>query len=94
MATAAYHKLRPSLTLEVRVEQNPSPERHPRDLAPVPAIPGPNNRGAIVSPDLFRPKVTAGQVCRDLEELCAIGLLEAFRDEYNIVRYRPTRRTA
>ena len=33
--------------------------------------------------------VTTGQVCRDLEELCAAGFLEAFRDEFNIVRYRP-----
>lgn len=33
---------------------------------------------------------TLGQVCRDLEELCAAGFLEAFRDEYNIVRYKPT----
>jgi hypothetical protein len=36
-------------------------------------------------------RVTAGQVCRDLEELCAAGFLEAFRDEYNIVRYRLVR---
>jgi|HubBroStandDraft_4_1064222.scaffolds.fasta_scaffold37974_3 hypothetical protein len=33
--------------------------------------------------------VTTGQVCRGLEELCAAGFLEAFRDEFNIVRYRP-----
>ena len=32
---------------------------------------------------------TADQVCRDLEQLCAMGILEAFRDEHNIVRYRP-----
>lgn len=32
---------------------------------------------------------TIGQVCRDLEELVAAGFLEVFRDEYNIVRYRP-----
>jgi hypothetical protein len=36
----------------------------------------------------LRPQ-TIGQVCRDLEELCAAGFLEAFRDEHNIVRYRP-----
>lgn len=89
MATLAapYHKPQPTLTLEVKAE------RHPRDLAPVPAIPHSTGRG-LVSPDLVRPKVTAGQVCRDLEELCAAGFLEAFRDEYNIVRYRLTRRTA
>ncbi|HEY3972353.1 MAG TPA: hypothetical protein VGM18_05065 [Candidatus Sulfotelmatobacter sp.] len=33
---------------------------------------------------------TLHQVCRDLEQLCEMGLLEAFRDEYNIVRYRTT----
>jgi len=37
---------------------------------------------------------TPGQLCRDLEQLCAQGFLEAFRDEYNIVRYRPTNRVA
>ena len=26
---------------------------------------------------------------RDLEQLCAEGMLEAFRDEHNVVRYRP-----
>jgi hypothetical protein len=35
------------------------------------------------------PLTTLGQVCADLEELCAVGLLEAYRDEYNVVRYRP-----
>lgn len=35
---------------------------------------------------------TPGQVARDLEELCAMGFLEAFRDEYRIIRYRPVRR--
>lgn len=33
---------------------------------------------------------TLGQVCRDLEELCEMGILEAFIDMYGIVRYRPT----
>jgi hypothetical protein len=36
-------------------------------------------------------RVRPGQLCRDLEELCAAGFLEAFRDEYNIVRYRTVR---
>lgn len=31
---------------------------------------------------------TLHQVCRDLEQLCEMGILEAFRDEYNVVRYR------
>lgn len=29
------------------------------------------------------------QLATDLEELCALGFLEAFRDEHNVVRYRP-----
>lgn len=30
----------------------------------------------------------------DLDELCAEGMLEAFRDQNNIVRYRPIRKAA
>lgn len=37
---------------------------------------------------------TIGQVCRDLETLCEMGILEAFRDPYNIVRYRPAGKIA
>ncbi len=37
---------------------------------------------------------TLGQVCRDLEELCAAGFLEAYVDMYGIVRYRPVYRGA
>jgi hypothetical protein len=69
-----------------------SPDRRPRDLAPVPAIPAAPS-SALLSPDLVSSNpeepLTAGQVCRDLEELSAAGFIEAFRDEYNIVRYRP-----
>jgi hypothetical protein len=32
---------------------------------------------------------SAGEVATSLEALCEMGLLEPFRDEYNIVRYRP-----
>lgn len=36
-------------------------------------------------------KFTALKVCRDLEALCAMGLLEAYRQPFDgIVRYRPT----
>jgi hypothetical protein len=42
-----------------------------------------------VQPEQNKFTLSTGQVCRDLEELCAAGFLEAFRDEYNIVRYRP-----
>jgi GDP-D-mannose dehydratase len=30
-----------------------------------------------------------GEVATSLEALCEMGLLEPFRDQYNIVRYRP-----
>jgi hypothetical protein len=40
----------------------------------------------------FQAARTLHQVCRDLEEL--IALVEAFVDEYNIVRYRPVRKAA
>lgn len=33
-------------------------------------------------------QLTRGQVARTLNELCAMGLLEKFKDEYNITRYR------
>lgn len=33
-------------------------------------------------------KMQRGEVARTLDELCALGLVEKFRDEYNIVRYR------
>lgn len=29
-------------------------------------------------------------IARDLEALCDMGLVEKFRDEHNIIRYRPT----
>jgi hypothetical protein len=58
-----------------------SPDRDPRDLAPVPiTLPSPAVR------------FSRGQIARDLEELCAMGLIEKFRDEYNVTRYRPTNR--
>jgi hypothetical protein len=37
---------------------------------------------------------TLHRVCRDLEQLCEMGILEAFRDEYNVVRYRPVNGSA
>lgn len=37
---------------------------------------------------------TFHQVCRDLEALIAQGFVEAFRDENNVVRYRPVRKGA
>ena len=35
------------------------------------------------------PRLTEHRIARDLEALCEMGLVEAFRDENNIVRYRP-----
>lgn len=35
-------------------------------------------------------QLTRGQVARTLVELVDLGLLEASRDEFNIVRYKPT----
>jgi len=35
-------------------------------------------------------QLSPGQIARDLEQLCAMGLVEKFKDEYNITRYRPT----
>lgn len=35
-------------------------------------------------------KLSAGQIARDLKDLCAMGLLETFVDEHRITRYRPT----
>jgi len=35
-------------------------------------------------------RIHLGQVARTFDELCALGLVEKFRDEHNIVRYRPT----
>jgi hypothetical protein len=35
-------------------------------------------------------KMHRGQVARTLDELCALGLVEKFRDQHNIVGYRPT----
>jgi len=34
--------------------------------------------------------LTRGEVARTLNELCERGLLEKFKDEFNITRYRPT----
>jgi hypothetical protein len=34
--------------------------------------------------------LTRGQVARSLVELCELGLLEAYEDQYGIVRYQPT----
>lgn len=28
-------------------------------------------------------------LARDIEQLCAEGMLEPFRDDHNVVRYRP-----
>jgi hypothetical protein len=39
-------------------------------------------------------KMHLGQVARTLDELCALGLVEKFRDEYNIVRYRTVNRVS
>lgn len=36
------------------------------------------------------PRLTEHRIARDLESLCDMGLIEAFRDDNNIVRYRPT----
>lgn len=35
-------------------------------------------------------RMQRAEVARTLDELCAMGLLEKFRDEFNIVRYRAT----
>ena len=35
-------------------------------------------------------RIHRGEVARTLDELCALGLVEKFRDEHNITRYRPT----
>ncbi len=35
-------------------------------------------------------RIQRSQIARTLDELCALGLVEKFRDEYNITRYRPT----
>jgi hypothetical protein len=35
-------------------------------------------------------RIHRGEVARTLDELCALGLVEKFRDEFNIVRYRLT----
>jgi|HubBroStandDraft_6_1064221.scaffolds.fasta_scaffold00550_27 hypothetical protein len=34
--------------------------------------------------------LTRGQVARSLVELCELGLVEAYEDQYGIVRYQPT----
>jgi hypothetical protein len=34
-------------------------------------------------------RLTENRIARDLEALCEMGFLEAFRDENNIVRYKP-----
>lgn len=34
-------------------------------------------------------ELSASQIARDLRELCDMGLLEKFRDERGITRYRP-----
>jgi hypothetical protein len=34
-------------------------------------------------------EVLPGSVARDLDDLVAMGFLEAFRDEHNVLRYRP-----
>lgn len=33
--------------------------------------------------------LTAGQVARTLEDLIQLGFIEAYRDEHNVVRFRP-----
>jgi hypothetical protein len=35
-------------------------------------------------------RFSVGEVCSNLEQLCEMGLLEPHRDEFNIVRYKPT----
>ncbi len=37
-------------------------------------------------------RIHRGEVARTLDELCALGLVEKFRDEHNIVRYRAVQR--
>jgi hypothetical protein len=32
----------------------------------------------------------AGMIAQTIEDLCEMGLVEAFRDEHGIVRYKPT----
>ena len=34
--------------------------------------------------------LTPGEVAQTIDELIQLGLVEAFRGEHNIVRYRPT----
>lgn len=38
---------------------------------------------------LPKTKLTAGQVARTLDELIDLGFIEKFRDEFNVVRFRP-----
>lgn len=38
---------------------------------------------------LPKPKLTAGQVARTLDELIDLGFIEKFRDEFHVVRFRP-----
>lgn len=42
----------------------------------------------LSSPPQFH--LTPSQVARDLRELCDMGMVEKFKDEYGITRYRPT----
>lgn len=35
-------------------------------------------------------RIHRGEVARTLDELCALGLVEKFTDQYRITRYRPT----
>lgn len=58
--------------------------------APASSQPQPAHR--LVIPLRTKPEFTEHRIARDLEALCEMGLIEAFRDEYNIVRYRVVKR--
>jgi hypothetical protein len=34
--------------------------------------------------------LTLGQIAQALDELIALGSIEKFKDEFNVIRYRPT----
>jgi hypothetical protein len=54
----------------------------------------PESKSENLNPPTQTAETSAGQIARDLRELCAMGLLEKFRDERGITRYRPTGRLA
>jgi hypothetical protein len=45
----------------------------------------PDSKSENVNP----PTLTLGQIAQALDELIALDLVEKFRDEFNVIRYRP-----